>query len=466
MRRLVVNIRVTFTLFVLVGSAFIFTLTNTPKHEIGVDSSATYWVMMSAVLGLMVIFGIIIWFRSKGGYATEGDAETFYYLGFIYTLLTLVATFTPLLTEGSKPSTQQVLGFFGLGLITTFFGLTGRIFFMQPRSSGSPDESATRLSKAYIDVARQLEASAMEIARTQGYLATSLEKSIQKICDDSHRLFDDANNRVTSLTTNTAEHISHTLSSTTEGVASTLDEFKKRLAALKLPPSEFGERLGKSIEGLIMAMNAATESASQFETNITAASKKLMEVGSEASMAAGGLNTLSSAAQGVSKEVEQSETALSTLRMQAESAKQSLASITLTFEKFSPVAHAALNDLNTVQKGVGAFYSAFDGLANAADKAAPALGQLGSQVTDVAAHITQLIATISATEELASKVTGTQQAASAELLRGIELLKTHQNTVENLSRILEQDLLASEDALKKVHSNLIKATDFLTTKVQ
>lgn len=467
MQRLVVNFRGTFALFVLVGGALIFTLSGIFRQEEA--NSAIPWILVSAVLGLMVIFGVVVWVRSRGPYASDSDAETFYYLGFIYTLLTLVATFTPFLVAGSKPSTQQILGFFGLGLITTFFGLAGRIFFLQPRSSESPETSADRLSRAYAEAARLLEASALQISRvgteleknfkkSQEDLATSLERATQKIIDDSRRLFEDANEHVTTLTDRTAVHISRTLSLTAEGVATALDEFKKRLAALKLPPAEFGERLGESVEALIKATTAATET-------ITAANNELTKVGPGASLAADGLSTLSSVMQGTSKEVQQSEAALSSLRMQVESTKQSLATIAPSVEKLGTVAQAAADNLATAPEVISGFNSAFDSLARMADATAPELGKLGSQVTDVAAHITQLIAVISAAEEMARKVTSTQQTASEELLRGVELLRAHQESVEKLSRSLEQDLKASEDALRKVHSNLISATDFLTTKV-
>src|SRR5204862_406504 len=80
---------------------------------------------------LIVVYGVLLWIRSRTTDASEADGETFYYLGFIYTLATLVATFAPLLNSAERPESRQVLGFFGLGLITTFVGLAGRIVFAQ-----------------------------------------------------------------------------------------------------------------------------------------------------------------------------------------------------------------------------------------------------------------------------------------------------------------------------------------------
>ncbi len=133
MQRLASNFRLIFAIFVVLGGAIILTLSTMARGA--PERSQTHWIMMASVIGLMAVFGVVVWIRSKSQHASDFDAEAFYYLGFIYTLITLVATFTPLLAEGGTPSTKQVLGLFGLGLITTFVGLTGRVFFLQARAA-------------------------------------------------------------------------------------------------------------------------------------------------------------------------------------------------------------------------------------------------------------------------------------------------------------------------------------------
>ena len=82
-------------------------------------------------LGIMVLFGLVVWNKVRSELASEGDADTFYYLGFLFTLATLVRAFWPYMPfflSGNPGVTEaQVLGLFGLGLFTTFFGLAGRI---------------------------------------------------------------------------------------------------------------------------------------------------------------------------------------------------------------------------------------------------------------------------------------------------------------------------------------------------
>jgi len=143
--------------------------------------------MTALVVGLMVVYGIVLWVRSGTAYASETDGETFYYLGFIYTLATLVATFAPLLNSTERPDSRQVLGFFGLGLITTFVGLAGRIVFAQASSGAlaSPENDARRLGDAYTEAARAIERSTVRIVhaqqRAEGHLSESYSGAVETI---------------------------------------------------------------------------------------------------------------------------------------------------------------------------------------------------------------------------------------------------------------------------------------------
>lgn len=475
MQMLFVNLRAIFLFFVVAGGAFIFALPKIGRSTIG-DGSG-HWVLISIVLGLMLIFGVIIWIRSRGGYASDGDAETFYYLGFIYTLLTLVAVFTPLLAVGEKPSTQQVLGFFGLGLITTFVGLAGRIFFLQPQSIDTPDVGASRLAKAYSEAARQLEATALQISRvgveleknsirSHKELEASIEEATRKITEDAGVLFESANARITVLTENTAKHVSHTLNSTADGVARALSEFGERLRALKLPPAEYGEQLGHSIQSLIKATTAAARSTSQFEEHISAVNAGLVKIGPEASSAAGNIASLSSATQGASTEVQQTGKALVDLRARVEDAQNAIIAMTPPVEKLGVAAQASAADFAVTQKNVGFLNSALEGLAVGVDKTSPYVSRFASQIEDTTQHFSQLLNAIAAAEELANKIIGSQKITAAEMARGVELLRAHQASVESFSKLLDKDLKASEEAIRKVHGNLIAASDFLTSKVR
>src|SRR5689334_5517587 len=154
--RLFASLPAIFIGFIAMGVSVILSFSWIYRDSPG---GAWHWTMIALVVGLMIVYGVALWIRSRTAHASEGDGETFYYLGFIYTLATLVATFAPLLNSSERPDSRQVLGFFGLGLITTFVGLAGRIVFAQASSGAlaSPENDARRLGDAYTEAARAIE---------------------------------------------------------------------------------------------------------------------------------------------------------------------------------------------------------------------------------------------------------------------------------------------------------------------
>lgn len=454
MNWLVVNLRLAFAVFVITGAGFIFTLSRLAQR--GEGGSAVHWILVSAILGLMVIFGIVVWVRSRTQHAAESDAETFYYLGFIYTLLTLVATFTPLLAEGSKPSTQQVLGLFGLGLITTFFGLAGRVFFLQARTGDSLDSNIDRLSQASAEAARSLDSTAVQISRvgseiervalkSHESLLGSIEKATERLAAHSQKLFEDANSRVIALTNTTATHVDETLRIATERLTAALDEFGSRVAAVKLPPAELGERLKEAVTALIQASEHATNTASAFTGKLTAANKELSGL-------APGLASATASFAGLS-------TAAKSTTVGLESVGPAVAQAAIAVK-------AAAGDLATVQQRTKDLGITMEKLAVDTTRASPAMSKLAEDIAKVAENLKRLVDAMSGAEGSAVKLSEAQQQSVRELLRATAALKAHHDAVQQLATELQQDLKASEEAVRKVHGNLIAATEFLTAKVQ
>src|SRR5262249_57907884 len=103
------------------------------------------------------------------------------------TLATLVATFAPLLNSSDRPESRHVLGLFGLGLVTTFVGLAGRIVFAQTSAAAlaQPEEDARRLGDAYAEAARAIERSTVRIVhappRAEGDLSESHSGAVEAI---------------------------------------------------------------------------------------------------------------------------------------------------------------------------------------------------------------------------------------------------------------------------------------------
>src|SRR5512145_2527466 len=189
--RLLASLPSTFMGFIAAGVGVILTFSWAFR---GTPGGPRHWTMMALVVGMMLVYGVFLWLRSRTEYASDSDGETFYYLGFIYTLATLVATFAPLLNASEPPDSRQVLGLFGLGLITTFIGLAGRIVFAQTSAGAlaSPEDDARRLGDAYTEAARAIERSTVRIVhaqqRAEGHLSESYSGAVETIRTLSDRV--------------------------------------------------------------------------------------------------------------------------------------------------------------------------------------------------------------------------------------------------------------------------------------
>ncbi len=471
MQRLAHHFRATFSAFVIIGAAVILAF---PK-QIGPGTGNTHWIMVSLVISLMAIFGVIVWIRSRGNYDSEADADSFYYLGFLYTLITLVATFTPLLVAGKTPDSQYVLGLFGLGLITTFVGLAGRVFFLQPRSMISTDDAAQRLAQAYSQAARDIEATTIQMSRlasdmekitTQSHenLAALLERETAQLVKNLAGLVGGAMSSVTVTTSEATKRITEMAEGAATDVTSALEDIGARLVALKLPPEELGVRLQKQLEILIAATGRASDAVVAFEKGVSPLRAEFVSTAAEVSSASTKLAAFSEATVATSSALAQTQSAFENVRTKAESMQQTMDSVSGSAGKLGNATKALSAQLTTTTGGATALASALTTLIQSAGSTTPAIEGLGLQVENVRERLTTVVTAISATDELARRITLAQLETSLELGRGVDVLKSYQTRVEALSQELERDLKASENAIRKVHENLINATEFIVSQ--
>ena len=522
-----------------------------------------HWTMIAFVVGLMLVYGVLLWIRSRTEYASEGDGETFYYLGFIYTLATLVATFAPLLNASERPDTRQVLGLFGLGLSTTFVGLAGRIVFAHagPGALESPEESARKLGDAYAEAARAIERSTARIVhaqqRAEGHLNESYSGAvdairtlsvrvteqfdtmsvevlkrfgtvIDRISAETEATFADLRTRaarevetasrqvvkthevvkeeVEGLAAGTAgavrqvtEHVVQDFArvareSTAEltafvrhansSMTATLQEFEARLGALRLPPDD----VGKKLEVVLTELTERAELL-QRATAVIAAGYSELE------------GTLASAVQGA----RDGSRAFSALAVSADAATASVATARTTvnefatqlkevsplatgLEKFPQEAATVMAALGSLHTSLGEANRAWAEVAGVTEGATQSIARAGAalstleqgtraaeqSVVNWSGGLTKAAVGLETVTEIAERAVRlgndavTAQAQLAAQISGplAEQLRKHSEVAGELAARLQEDLRASEEAVRKVHHHLIDASRFILSKVE
>ncbi len=558
--RFVASLPSTFMGFIAAGVGVILTFSWWYR---GTPGGARHWTMIALVVGLMVVYGVVLWIRSRTEYASESDGETFYYLGFIYTLATLVATFAPLLNSSERPESRQVLGLFGLGLITTFVGLAGRIAFAQtsPGALASPEDDARRLGDAYAEAARAIERSTVRIVhaqqRAEGHLNDSYSGAIEairgvssrvtqqfdsmcaqvlkqfaavieRVSADAESAFAELRNRavreidaassqaakthdmakqqVESLTAGTASAVRNVTEqvvqdfarlareSATEltaffrhtngNVAATLQEFEARLGALRLPPEDIGEKLvviltelGERAELLRRATTIVGAAYSELEGTLANAVEgardgsrafSALAVSADAATAAvtsaktnveqfaTHLNRVGELATGLEKLPQEAATiiaTLSSLRTNLGEANRAWADVAGVTDGASTSMARAGAALSTLEQGTRAAEQSVLNWSGGLIKASVGLEAL-TEVTERAVR-------------LGKDAVATQVQLSAQISGPLaDQLRRHSEAAGALASRLQEDLRASEEAVRKVHHHLIDASRFILSKVE
>ena len=174
----------------LAGPYAIATLTG----AIPVFFDAGLWfVPIVAMLGYL---GFGLDKAKREGFQLE-FADSFYYLGFTLTISSLLASLHPF--ESVTPNPEEVLRFFGLGLLTTLVGVIGRtVLQMYYRTTG---ESIEALNQRIETAAREYFDKIEQINARAGALLTSTNDRLgEALGGGSKRVADAVANLETSLT--------------------------------------------------------------------------------------------------------------------------------------------------------------------------------------------------------------------------------------------------------------------------
>jgi len=113
------SLRAGFVVTLIVGSAFIYVFRSTGAWNI------------VFCLSVMFAYG---WYGNKRVFTTTAKAvfaDSFYYLGFLFTFVALIVTMLGVSTEAGDFNAQAIVGQFGPALATTVVGMAVRIYITQ-----------------------------------------------------------------------------------------------------------------------------------------------------------------------------------------------------------------------------------------------------------------------------------------------------------------------------------------------
>ncbi len=559
MTRLVASLPSTFLGFIALGVGVILTFS---AWSAGGPGGSRHWIMTALVVGLMFVYGLLLWLRSRTAYAAETDGETFYYLGFIYTLATLVATFAPLLNAPERVESRHVLGLFGVGLITTFVGLAGRIVFAQTVAGPArPEDDARRLGDAYTDAARAIERSTVRIVhaqqRAEGHLNESYSGAVETIrnvsdrvtqqldalnaqvlrqfaamiervsadaesafaevrtravqqidaaCRDAAKTHDTAREQIESLAAGTAgavravgeqvvrdvarmaresaAELAEFVRQTNGSVSTALQQFETRVDALRLPSGDIGEKL----TAVLTELAERAERLRRTTVDVDAAYGELEETLAGAVNGArdGGraFNALAVSADAATSAVTSANTNVE----QFAAHLKELGALAAALEQLPQEGAGIIATLGDLRTHLGEANRAWAEVAGVTDDASKSMARAGAALTSLehgtraaeqsvrtwSGGLTNAGLGLHALTEVTERVVKlgqdavTTQAQLSAQISGplVEQLRLHSEAAGALASRLQEDLQASEEAVRRVHHHLIDASRFILSKVE
>ena len=163
--------------------------------------------------------------------------------------------------------TLQLVGSFGIALVTTIVGIAGRVLFVQLRSEIDDIEDRVRrdLAATSADLRAQLSSSVREFETVRTALVQTLNETVVECDNATRRQVQQVDERArlageqikTAFEGNRRE--AERIASLVGTVAKTLDEASRRVATIELPTDHLGKQLGafsRDLEALLQRLGA------------------------------------------------------------------------------------------------------------------------------------------------------------------------------------------------------------------
>ena len=382
----------------------------------------------------------------------ETKADGFYYLGLLFTFASLImalVAFDP--AEAGDEATADVIGNFGIALLTTIIGLAGRVWFtLAQQSAGDSVHEAERdLERAIRDMRHTVGRAGQTMESLVGQLAASasgLETTARKIA----RTAESAGDTAAKL-----DEFAGTIAEASEPLADGVEVFRSAVTGMRDATSELTEtlttargraaRFGDRFDGLDNAADAARAKVTAVADSAEAVEAELRR---EAEAAAGRLAGSTRHATKLQETLLDIREALSTIESTVRSADTSLsdgaarldADLRSVGEQLSTAA-TTLSAARTEFEGVGGNASAagleaealreeMSSLRGALSEARTRLGEMTTESRSLETHVGRVSQRAAMTESDLVSVTADLKNLRTQADATLRALQRAQGTAE------------------------------------
>lgn len=236
--------------------------------------SAPQLVLTSLVIGVIVLYGLIVWVTPRLRLRLDQAGDNAYYLGLLFTLISMAYALHSVATDVSTvdvdsglpaSTTERIIADFGVALGSTIAGIFIRIFLQQIRIDPSDVETTTRLELS--SAAELLRGELLAIASSMRSFHEGLQQSASDLSQKLLAEFATTTQALRVQVVQAGEAFTKELESATAALPPQISTIQTRLeetgaelnqtiAKLKgatTPLTQIGTRLGKVGDSLVLA---------------------------------------------------------------------------------------------------------------------------------------------------------------------------------------------------------------------
>jgi hypothetical protein len=270
------------------------------------ENFARGWITIGVPIAVMLVYIVIGRSYLEYGISRTQYADSIYYLGFLFTLVSITAAITDV---GPDADVSQVVDRFGVKLITTLIGLGMRTYLVN--FSPSSEDVSANVEEALEQAARQLrdrldrvtldlDALGSSLAltlksaseRTQTELSEALAQTSAQFRDSLVAMRGETQTSLEGLRTATKaasevgdgaaaklDELNQRMGRATDAIGGATDGLVERLRSLRLPDDLLVAELAPAVERLVAALREPARHFDEFGAAVGTSTREIGEAG-------------------------------------------------------------------------------------------------------------------------------------------------------------------------------------------
>lgn len=203
---------------------------------------------------------------------TDQFADSLYYLGFLMTIIALVAALVPYSTNLSAISAEAVLSRFGIALLTTLVGLGGRVFYSQ--FSATPEQADADAQASLMEITQSFVTELVISTESIQNLRIKVEEEINAL----KATMSEHIKEVTETSTKEINKVAETSSAVTErvieDVRGAINHIVSEMNAIEISPDILTSSLNSSLSGVTSQVGELAKMIGKMKGALTRSQEK------------------------------------------------------------------------------------------------------------------------------------------------------------------------------------------------